>query len=490
MMNKKYKLNSRNIIISIFKIVCIIIVFYFLNKYSSASLNKPIIYGSMRITPHEILVIYICLFITIQITRILRNCIWEYYLPMKRNVQMSTLLISLINFGIYVSCVFVLCKYVLGFNLESALAATGAVGVVLGFGLQKMFLDLFVGISIDMDKSFQMGDWVHLRNANLDIFGCITQMNWRVISVRTTENTVHQIPNNIFGQQIVTNLSRPDPSCELDLFYCIPFHYNENKVVATIMHALEAVACMDLIFDYKCRISRTDITGVVYKVKYMVNPAKCPPGKSRHFIHSRVFRFLRAANIDLANTNRNIYMTNVLLPAVKEEETIAELISKVDLFQTLRSEQISKIALKTVQRSFNKGDVICKQGDAGRSLFIVKEGFLKVFITIENNVEKQVGVLIPEDFFGEMSLLTGDTRSATVVAESNIILYEIDADALRPIFSENDQFYKIVSKIITERHKINADASQSKDAEVKHTSMLRELEIKILNFSKKLLGIK
>ncbi len=490
MTNKKYQLNSRNILISLVKIVLIILGAYILTKYTKDSLEKPIMYGAMKITPHEILVIYVCLFITIQVTRILRNCIWEYYLPLKRNVQMSTLLISLINFSIYVSCVFVLCKYVLGFNLESALAATGAVGVVLGFGLQKMFLDLFVGISIDMDKSFQMGDWVHLRNANMDIVGRIIQMNWRIISVQTVENSVHQIPNNVFGQQIVTNLSKPVVASEFELLYCIPFQYNEKTVIATITHALDAVAGTGIISDYKCVINKTDINGVTYKIKYMLDPSKCAPGKSRHLIHSRVFRFLRAAKIELANTNQRMFITRLDVPEIQEEETIADLISKVDLFQTLKKPQIASIAQSTFQRTYNKGDVICHQGDEGRSLFIVREGFLKVYIHTEQEEHKQVGVLIPEDFFGEMSLLTGDVRSATVVAESNVTLYEIRADALIPVFSENDKFYKIVSKIIAERHKINADASKSKEAEVHHKSMLRELEEKILNFSKKLLGIR
>ncbi len=222
----------------------------------------------------------------------------------------------------------------------------------------------------------------------------------------------------------------------------------------------------------------------------LLDPSKCAPGKSRHLIHSRVFRFLRAANIELANTNQRMFITRFDLPEIQEEETIADLISKVDLFQTLRKAQIATIAQATIQRTFNKGDVICQQGEDGRSLFIVREGFLKVFIRTEQEEQKQVGVLIPEDFFGEMSLLTGDVRSATVIAESSITLYEISADALIPIFSENDKFYKIVSKIIAERHKINADASQNKEAEIKQKSMLRELEEKILNFSKKLLGFK
>jgi small-conductance mechanosensitive channel len=62
-----------------------------------------------------------------------------------------------------------------------------------------------------MDKSFRMGEWISLKSDGVQIYGEIIQMNWRVVSIKTVENLVHHIPNSIFGQQIVTNLSRPTP---------------------------------------------------------------------------------------------------------------------------------------------------------------------------------------------------------------------------------------------------------------------------------------
>ncbi|MDP3372434.1 MAG: mechanosensitive ion channel family protein [Candidatus Paracaedibacteraceae bacterium] len=490
MKNSKYQININSILYAVIKIILMAMCSYIVAGHWHSELHQPIKWGESRIIPMNLLVLYACIFTTMQITKILRNCLWEYYLPKKRNIKMSTLLIGLINFGIYLLCTFVACRFVLGLEVGSALTATGAVGVVLGFGLQKMFLDLFVGISIDMDKSFRMGDWVFLRSNNMDIYGEIIQMSWRVVTIQTTENVTHQIPNNIFGMQIITNLSRPSAESEFELMYCIPFEYNENAVIRAITLGLEAVGCTGVITDYKCRVSKVSTEGVYYKVKYFLNPAKCGPGKVRHLIHSRVFRFLRAANIKLATQMQRVYITEIADQIFTPTEETANYIAQIDIFQTLTERQVKEIATVSRKRNFNKGDVICSQGEEGRSLFIVCEGMLKVFITNEAGAQQQVAVLIPEDFFGEMSLLTGDRRSATVIAESQITLLEIESDALIPLFANDEKFPQIVSKIITERNATNTALGRTHEEEVEQVSKLRELEMRIKNFSKKLLGIK
>ena len=490
MKNSNYKINAHNISIAILKIAFVGLILCAFSHFWHDKLYTPIMPGKSESTPMNLLIVGVFLFITAQIVNLLRNCVWDYYLPKKRNVRISKLLIGIINFCIYLICIFIACSVILQLNVSSALAATGALGMVLGFGLQKIFQDLFVGISLDMDKSFRIGDFIHLKSGGADIVGEVIQMSWRVVSVKAPENAIHQIPNGVFGTTIVTNLSRPTPESEFELTYCVPFQYNENNVMKAITNGLDAVACMGSITDPKCRISKTTADGVVYKVKYIVNPTKCGPGKAKHLIHSRVFRFLRAANIALANSDQRVYMTNVEEKVVNIERETATCIAKIDLFQTLTEAQVNDIAAGTTIRNFNKGDAICTQGEEGSSLFIVRDGYLKVFITNDAGAQQQVAVLIPEDFFGEMSLLTGDKRSATVTAASQVILYEISAVTLAPLFESNDKFPQILSKIITERNASNSALTKTPEEEVAQISKLRELEMRIKNFSKKLFGLK
>jgi CRP-like cAMP-binding protein len=87
-----------------------------------------------------------------------------------------------------------------------------------------------------------------------------------------------------------------------------------------------------------------------------------------------------------------------------------------------------------------------------------------------------------------MSLLTGDPRSATVIAESKVSLYEVNAKALKPIFEQNDKFHTIIAKTITDRESMNANLAKVADDPVKKASRIRDLEQKIHNFIKGLFG--
>lgn len=248
MADNNYRMNVRNILIALGKVLFVFILAQFLVHFWHKQFYKPIItYGDKIILPVHLLTLYVCVFTTAQIIKIVRNCLWDYYLPKKKNIRLSSLLIGIINFSVYLATIFLCCRIIFDLDVNSALAATGAVGVVLGFGLQKIFSDLFVGISIDMDKSFRMNEWISLKSDGATIYGEIIKMNWRVVSIKTVENLVHHIPNSVFGQQIVTNLSSPTPEAEFELLYTIPYEFNENVVVKTILRGLEAVACIGMI---------------------------------------------------------------------------------------------------------------------------------------------------------------------------------------------------------------------------------------------------
>ncbi len=497
------KLNTRNIAIAFAKI-CLFLGTYFGVRLSPNLDGMPVTrFGGKSYTFDEMILAVVIVLVTVQTTQILRNLIWDYYLPKRKKIKLSSLLVSIINFLIYVSCAYVIFSAIFGLDMDKAFAATGAVGVVLGFGLQRMIMDVFIGVSIDMDKSFQMGDWVHIRHNGLDLVGAIIQMNWRVVSVQATENKIYHIPNNVFSSTIVTNLSHPTVDAEFENTFTIPYKYNEKRVMDIITFALDAVSANGKIWDYKCRLDKTTLEGVQYKIKYWLRPDQIAPGKARHLINSYIFRFLRSENISFSTraefndamiarlTNGADAQTVMHNAILKDDQTnMVQALGRIDIFASLTSQDLETIATQITVKTFNKDDIICAQGDEGQSLFIVKEGYLRIKIRFDNGEEKQVAVLIPEDFFGEMSMLTGAPRSATVVAASKLVVYEVPAQALLPIFEHNDKFHTLIARTIAERESVNAKLSEAKEEQQKKVSRIKELEEKILNFAKKLLGFK
>ncbi|QQO33658.1 cyclic nucleotide-binding domain-containing protein [Bradyrhizobium diazoefficiens] len=97
-----------------------------------------------------------------------------------------------------------------------------------------------------------------------------------------------------------------------------------------------------------------------------------------------------------------------------------------------------------VECRFDVGATIVAEGAPGRSMFIVKSGRLAVSKRADSGSVIPISVLQPGDFFGEMTLIEMQNRSATVVAESPTVLYELTAQKLYACYKADIHAYVIV----------------------------------------------
>lgn len=97
-----------------------------------------------------------------------------------------------------------------------------------------------------------------------------------------------------------------------------------------------------------------------------------------------------------------------------------------------------------VERDFEIGATVVAEGEPGRSMFIVKSGRLAVSKRVKADSVLPISVLEPGDFFGEMTLIEMQNRSATVVAESPTVLYELTAPKLYACYKADIHAYVMV----------------------------------------------
>ena len=96
------------------------------------------------------------------------------------------------------------------------------------------------------------------------------------------------------------------------------------------------------------------------------------------------------------------------------------------------------------------GEAIVRKGQEGTSMFVIIRGSVRVQIP-ESTYQKTLGKLGEDDFFGEMSLLTGEPRSASVIAEEETEVLRIEKDAMKPIFENNPTLVQSICDLIEER---------------------------------------
>jgi transcriptional regulator with AAA-type ATPase domain/ferredoxin len=123
----------------------------------------------------------------------------------------------------------------------------------------------------------------------------------------------------------------------------------------------------------------------------------------------------------------------------------------VELFKSLPSKLLKKIAGMAEFRAYPKGEVIIHEGDQGDSFYHVVSGSARVFQISEDGIDVTLNTLEPGESFGEMALLTGEPRSASVDTRETSCFLVISKQGFEDVVAESPEFSLALSKILSSR---------------------------------------
>src|SRR4029079_7112097 len=172
-------------------------------------------------------------------------------------------------------------------------------------------------------------------------------------------------------------------------------------------------------------------------------------------VRSAIWYALHRAGMEIPFPSRNINVTEMNEDRVqrKRDEEYArrvDALARVDVFRALDAEKIDKLARRLRQVMFGPGEVILRQGDPGDSLYLVRNGKVVVQIGVLG-ASKEIATLTDGHFFGEMSLMTGESRTATVVAKTDVECYIVDKSSFGEIVQEEPEWAGVISDILSRR---------------------------------------
>lgn len=401
-------------------------------------------------------------------TRLIGVLIWDR-VGMRSGQRPPRLLIQLSSFAIYVLAAVIIATNVFGMPLTGVIATSSVIGLVVGFAVKSLISDTFSGIALNLDSGFSIGDFVQVVSRGVPgrLVGRVTEINWRSTYILTPENCVLVIPNTLMSESMVLNLSRPTVASEFEQIVVLDFEVPSDRAIRVMTAALEAAALDNpAIFDFKVRITETSSTGVHYKLKYMLDPARFAPGKAKNLIFGHLLRHLATAGIAVAHPKQDSWMIDGA-PAhfrAGSDGHRRTLLGQVELFADLGAEDVAMLTDRMRERRLAPGEAVIRSGEAGESMFVMSEGLVAVRITA-NGEEVDVARLAPGDFVGEMSLLTGEPRSATVVALTDVVAYEIGKADMAALLERDPGAAEILSRAAAERRVRSSAAAGPRAAE-------------------------
>lgn len=365
--------------------------------------------------------------------------------------EISSLLWSVFSIIVYIVAFFIIFKSQYPKVDLAALFTTSTIlGIVIGLALQDTLGNLFAGIAMQADQPFQAGDVINISNRGM---GVVESVSWRGVKIRTFQNKLLLISNSVLGKETIEVAPKDNLNAQL-VFFSTLYSISPTKTIQAVREAVRQVENVSPKIRPNVRIRNLGDSGIEWEVKYWLEDFT-KINDTDALIRQRIWYALQREHIEFAYPTRTIHVETKPQDSafVETDNTIFGRLSAIPIFAPLSDEETVKLAKGTTARVYAPGETIVRKGQEGHSMFVIHRGAVKVQI-LENGQPKTINNLRENDFFGEMSLLTGQPRSANVVAAEETEVFQIKKKALKPIFETNPDLVTSICEIIEQRRQL------------------------------------
>ena len=388
------------------------------------------------------------------VTRLLDYLFFDVAFRLRRKTAAPALLRQIIGLLIFGLCVALLFKLILpDVSLGAVLTTSAIITAVIGLALQDTLGNLFAGLALHLEKTVQVGDMVRLA----DTYGTVEELSWRAIKLRTVEGNLLLMPNSVAGREQLQVYPRPGRPIARVLHVGLEYDAPPERAKEALMGAVAGVAGVAKSPQPAVYLHRFDASAITYEVRYWLEDyARYLEVDSQ--VHERVWYALDRAQLPIAYpVIRQHQYAAGRLERPSRQPMIAAAIGGAALFARLSDEQRQRLVGSTRERRYAPGETIVSEGDRGSSMFLIENGSVAVSIKGATGESHELTVLAAGAAFGEISLLTGDPRTATVRAETETTLVEIEKDSLAPILREHPALVSTLEATMEERRRHAAD---------------------------------
>ena len=362
--------------------------------------------------------------------------------------RISSLLRNVFSITIYIVAFFVVfSSQYPTVNLGAFFQTSTILAVILGLALQDTLGNLFAGLATQADQSFQAGDVISILNKGA---GVVESVSWRGVKIRTFQNKMLVISNSVLGKESIEVAPRDNLNARLVNFTTV-YASSPAKTIQTIREVVRQVENVSAKLRPIVRIKDFNLNGIDFEIKYWLDDYT-RYNDTDALIRQRIWYAFQREQIEFATSTQIIHLEKKRHESIFLEtgDDIYERLSSVSIFAPLSDEETHKLAANSLVRVFAPDEKIVRQGQHGNSMFVIHRGAVTVQAK-EDGVSTTLRNLREGDFFGEMGLLTGQPRTATVTAQEETEVLEIDNLCLKPILEENPELVKALSQIVEER---------------------------------------
>ena len=422
--------------------------------------------GDTTFSLSAILKLIICLSIVLFLTRFLKKFL-KHNLLIKLGIDEGNResIATIISYGVGSLC-FVIILQTIGFNISSIAFIVGGLGVGIGFGLQELTRNFISGLTLLFERIVKVGDFVEFDNLS----GYVKEIAMRSTIIQTRDGADVIVPNSDMVDNRLINWSYDNFIGRIKVSVSVA--YNTDPLLVT-ENLLKAAYCEPNILDNpppKVMFMGFGDSALSFELWIWINRYDHEP-EIRSSLNFAIEYFLRQSNINIPFPQRDLWIKNpeafinfnqdkysnqiekssqeIFKPiALSKEVSIIEMLKSITYFQSFNELDMRKLIEVGYRKKLYNSEILFEENSEGDAFYIILSGQVEIFVS---KINKHLTFLKDGEFFGELSLMLGIPRTATVKAVEETILFVINRQGFEKLLKQSPQLSEIIINELSQR---------------------------------------
>ncbi len=377
------------------------------------------------------------------------------------------------SLAFFVAMLLVVLQFVYGQEVPGLLAGSGVAAIVLGLAMQDLLANTIAGIALFIEKPFKTGDWLLIDGREARV----VEVTWRSVRLLTDEDVFVDVPNSKVVQESIVNFHEPNAVHAVKT--TIGLHYDVPPARALEVLRAAAASVRNTCPEPPPHIEVMELgdNAVVYEVEVSIDDH----GNSRQVLSDlrvNLWYAVRRAGMEIPYPQLTIHRARPADTHAEARAAAVRVLGGHPVFGFLTPTQVESLVARSPAVLFAPSERLTVQGQPGGSMFLLTAGEVDVLIDKEGTCTT-VATLRAGDCLGEMSVLTGASRTATTVARTEVEAIEISKPAFAELIQDNPEILARLGDLLAQRQLANEklpgpDASAARIEQVR-SSMLQKI---------------
>ncbi len=357
--------------------------------------------------------------------------LWEGLFVDENNEPMVPKLLRQLTAGfIFISSITIAVAVIYPTFLTTFLTTIGTSGAIAAFLAQQPIRQAFTALSLNLNKTIRPNHLIEIDGK----VGLVKEIGWKSIKMETRDKTQLSVPNTILVNSIYTNQTILHGHRLID-FQVYTKASSSPALVREVLR--KCVNDSDMVKDEpQITLSKILTTRCLYTIEVPTDVFDMEEVKGE--ILTSIWYALR---------RERLHPRHEMEPVENPVERAKELLNKVEILAPLSNWQDQLLSQKAEWLRYGWPEKIIVEGGTDAALFIVAEGSVDVLVRQEDGSDLKITEISSDSdpIFGEMSLLTGEPRTATIRAREDVLVCKISKASIHPMLRSKPAVLKELS---------------------------------------------